>query len=105
MRREVAFLGRFFQLGDFEAAFDERIGRFRTDAFSFRLIQYSPQCLEIIFAGIALTTSLLQERIEIAHVTQVNVGKQPLIQLAVVIFEQSKRFEIAWGIARMSGIP
>ena len=31
--------------------------------------------------------------------------QQPLIQLAVVIFEQSKRFEIAFGVARMSGIP
>lgn len=105
LRREVAFLGRFFQLGDLEAAFDERIGRFRTDAFSFRLIQYSPQCLEIIFAGIALATPLLQECIEIAHVTQVDVGKQPLIQLAVIIFEQSKRFEIAFGVARVAGIP
>ena len=105
LRREVAFLGRFFQLGNLEAAFDERIGRFRTDTFSFRLIQYSPQCLEIIFAGIALATPLLQERIEIAHVTQVDVGIETLIQLPVVIFEQSKRFEIAFGVARMSGIP
>ena len=105
LRRKVTLLRRFFQLGDLEAAFSERIGCLRADTLPVRLIQYRPQCLEIIFAGIALATPLLQERIEIAYVTQVNVGKQPLIQLAVVIFEQSKRFEIAFGVARMSGIP
>ena len=47
----------------------------------------------------------MEERIEIAYITQVDVGKQPLIQLAVIVFKQSKRLEIAFGVARMSGIP
>ena len=47
----------------------------------------------------------MEECIEIAYITQVDVGKQPLIQLAVIVFKQSKRLEIAFGIARMSGIP
>lgn len=105
LRRKITLLCRFFQLGDLEAAFPERIGCFRTDAFSVRLIQDCPQCFEIIFAGIAFATPFLEECIEIAYITQVDVGKQPLIQLAVIVFKQSKRLEIAFGIARMSGIP
>ena len=100
--RQVTFGSRLFEFGDLEPASSERIGRRRADTLRIGPVQNGPQRLEIEFARVAATAPLLKKHIESPDITQVDVGKEPLIQLPVIASQHVLRLLIGLGIADMS---
>lgn len=100
--RQVTFGSRLFEFGDLEPAPSERIGRHRADTLRIGPVQNGPQRFEIEFTCVAATAPLLKKHIESPDITQVDVGKETLIQLPVIASQHVLRLLVSLGVPDMS---